>query len=86
MNTSSKDEVQKMTMMFMKKYRTRLSYEMNVHKSDNSFYISEISDLDQCISSLCYHWYKHEWEQDEFEVNGDILKVTLCSICETIKS
>ena len=82
MNADTKN----MTMSFMKKYRSRLTSEMTIHRDDNSFYTSEISDLDRCIESLCETWYNHNWTNDEFEVGGEILNVTICTICDSIKS
>ena len=79
-------DTKKMTISFMKKYRSRLTSELTIHRDDNSFYTSEISDLDRCIESLCETWYKHNWTNDEFEVGGEILNVTICTICYSIKS
>ena len=84
----SSDEHRMQVLYYLKCYKSRLFTDMyNAENEDKSYFQHEISLLEKCIATVCLSEFGHEWKDDEYEVNGNILKgVLICEKCDAIKN
>lgn len=78
------DELYIKAVMYLKKYQSRLYADMLEQESNMcSLFQDEIDGIQDVLKHIC----THDWVQDEFEVapNEKIMKVSICSICDSLR-
>lgn len=77
------NEYVKKAIKYMNDYKSRI--EIDIQNTNNKGEKEYLKMITNDIDNVLYHICVHEWEMDEYEVNNEIVKVNVCSICNCQK-